>query len=1038
MLQYLKNTAVVLGVALISGTSYGQANALCANMEPICTNAGLNFTANAGGGNVLVTEPGNNYGCLGFSPNPAWYYLEIATAGNIDMSLTAPQDIDFIIWGPFTDLAAAQGNCGVLGNGGSGQLVVDCSYSSTNMETPQILNAQVGEVYIMLITNYANSVQDLTLTQTGGTGATDCNIVQPDPCVSDPGTFTTWKDPVGAAPNALTIAPIYLCEGDAFSVLTNNDFILPNDTIPQPIGDGIYSAQLMWLVYDAAPISGDPGADPGFLSYIIPNDDLMDINNAGSPIVTNFGCGTYWFVPVAGDDGIGGNGGVANGTNDNGGLDWDKNGNNCYLLGTPIEVTYACPIITATAVNCNPPGTINGMDVDISGGVGPYTIVNTGAGNLVSSSVPSPGTATVTDLQNNSGWSITITDDEGCLASASGTFSAPVITSIVLTPAPDCPLGGTGDVDVVVSGTSGQGAPYTIVMAGDPPTVGTVDSYSDNAGTIVPIVVADAAGCISDSTVTIPSAGHFIDLTIISVQGEDCYGDGNGAATIQGIPTPSGTVTSIVWTDPLGADDPNTGPSHTTQNGMMPGIWVVCVTDDIGCEFCIPVEITAPQELDIFVENANEPVCFEFSDGSIDVGVSGGTQPITITWSHDLLLTGDVANTIGAGTYTAYVMDGNGCIDSVTHIMGQPDSLHGFFTIKDIDCFGQATGGIICDSVAGAFGNFTYNWNMNGLVPNPPNNFNTAGNLPAGTYVMTLNDDHGCTKQYEWTLTENPEIVLVQFGTEEAYCRLFGFQKGNGVVFASAAGGVPSYTYEWMNLTDSTTSPNTTWGGLNPATYQITVWDALGCILVRTIQLDSLNPIAAFTATSPQFLVPGECEGTAPVNVSFTNQSMYFANPNNPNADTTFYWNLDYNNASWYISHDINEAIDTTYVGEETFTVCLIATNKNECADTTCKDIIVHDQPKLETPNVFTPGIDGANDNFTFLFKSQAVETFSAVIVDRWGQEIITFSDINQMWNGDSKSGAPCSDGVYFYTYEVVFTNGEQDAGQGNITLIRE
>ena len=93
------------------------------------------------------------------------------------MNLFAPQDIDFIIWGPFPDLATAQSQCGNLGNGGAGSNVVDCSYSSTNNEFPDILGAQVGEVYVMLITNYANSVQDLTLTQVGGTGATDCNIV---------------------------------------------------------------------------------------------------------------------------------------------------------------------------------------------------------------------------------------------------------------------------------------------------------------------------------------------------------------------------------------------------------------------------------------------------------------------------------------------------------------------------------------------------------------------------------------------------------------------------------------------------------------------------------------------------------------------------------------------------------------------------------------------------------------------------------------------------------------------------------------------
>ncbi|MBL1279365.1 MAG: gliding motility-associated C-terminal domain-containing protein [Fluviicola sp.] len=148
--------------------------ATCAGMDPICTDVGASFTANTG----TTSEAGNNYGCLSTQPNPSWYYFEVATNGNIDMSLTAGSDIDFIIWGPYANLTAAQANCGTLGTGNQ----VDCSYSSTNTETPSIPGALAGEVYIMLITNYANVVQNITLTQTGGSGSTDCSIVTNPPC----------------------------------------------------------------------------------------------------------------------------------------------------------------------------------------------------------------------------------------------------------------------------------------------------------------------------------------------------------------------------------------------------------------------------------------------------------------------------------------------------------------------------------------------------------------------------------------------------------------------------------------------------------------------------------------------------------------------------------------------------------------------------------------------------------------------------------------------------------------------------------------
>ena len=168
----MKNILLILTL-LVPYLIYAQ-GADCASMDPICTDVGATFTANTG----TTSEVGNDYGCLLTQPNPSWYYFEVATNGNIDMSLTAASDIDFIIWGPFANLAAAQANCGSL----SAAQTVDCSFSGTNNETPSIPTAVAGEVYIMLITNYASVVQNVTLTQTGGTGSTDCNIVNNPPC----------------------------------------------------------------------------------------------------------------------------------------------------------------------------------------------------------------------------------------------------------------------------------------------------------------------------------------------------------------------------------------------------------------------------------------------------------------------------------------------------------------------------------------------------------------------------------------------------------------------------------------------------------------------------------------------------------------------------------------------------------------------------------------------------------------------------------------------------------------------------------------
>ena len=65
----------------------------------------MNFPAQTGVANASTADPGNNYSCLASSPNPTWYYMEVANAGGIDMDLSAGSDIDFALWGPFSSLS---------------------------------------------------------------------------------------------------------------------------------------------------------------------------------------------------------------------------------------------------------------------------------------------------------------------------------------------------------------------------------------------------------------------------------------------------------------------------------------------------------------------------------------------------------------------------------------------------------------------------------------------------------------------------------------------------------------------------------------------------------------------------------------------------------------------------------------------------------------------------------------------------------------------------------------------------------------------
>jgi gliding motility-associated-like protein len=178
-------------VCLIGIQTKINAQASCAAAAPFCTSSGVSFPASTN----TTAATGPNYGCLLSQPNPAWYYLNISTSGNIQINLTnsANVDIDFIIWGPFASQAAM---CGGLNNSG-----IDCSFSTAANEQVDIPNAVAGQWYMLLITNFSGQPTNISATAQnapGTDGTTNCAILcnmtgltaNPGACVSPANTFT--------------------------------------------------------------------------------------------------------------------------------------------------------------------------------------------------------------------------------------------------------------------------------------------------------------------------------------------------------------------------------------------------------------------------------------------------------------------------------------------------------------------------------------------------------------------------------------------------------------------------------------------------------------------------------------------------------------------------------------------------------------------------------------------------------------------------------------------------------------------------------
>ena len=174
-------------------------NEHCANSLPFCTSDLIEFEAAST--SQTANEPGMDDGCIGSSYNPSFYHMRIHTAGEFvihmeghDPSTNAERDIDFCMWGPYTEEEVASGYaCTHL----SSNKIIDCCYSSHYTEDCFLGYAEnlhehntshgsinyhmpeVGEYYILMITNFSQQpcVINFTKDPESGPGETDCDIL---------------------------------------------------------------------------------------------------------------------------------------------------------------------------------------------------------------------------------------------------------------------------------------------------------------------------------------------------------------------------------------------------------------------------------------------------------------------------------------------------------------------------------------------------------------------------------------------------------------------------------------------------------------------------------------------------------------------------------------------------------------------------------------------------------------------------------------------------------------------------------------------
>ncbi len=384
--------------------------------------------------------------------------------------------------------------------------------------------------------------------------------------------------------------------------------------------------------------------------------------------------------------------------------------------------TISVTIPTAPAIM----GSANATDISCASGVGGTASIEAVGGTGAFSFLWSNGTMTamVTNLSAGT-YQVTVTDQNGCTLTDSVTVGITGNLSVGLSISP-ITCAGDSDGSATVQPIGGA-MPFTWLWQ-NAETTPTLDSLSGGTYTAT---VTDALGCTGDIdfTITPPPA---INVTITAMQ-PLCFGQ-MGTATASA----TGGTGSLHFAWDNGA--------MTASTFLAEGTHTVTVTDEKGCIKVESITIQAPPQLQVALTAEPAVLCFEASNGTVNVLPSGGTAPYT--WS------GPTEN-LAAGSYTVTLTDSNGCSATATATLAEHLEIIVTDTVTNASGLAVADGSIVLNNVLGGTGSgYHFEWSNGAMIQD-------LLGVASGDYTLTITDSQGCTASFSF-------FVDFETGTKQA------------------------------------------------------------------------------------------------------------------------------------------------------------------------------------------------------------------------------------------------------------------------------
>ena len=434
-------------------------------------------------------------------------------------------------------------------------------------------------------------------------------------------------------------------------------------------------------------------------------------------------------------------------------------------------------------------------------------------------------------------YTIEVTDELGCKEQTDIELTQPPAIEINYTKTDvSCYGEADGSIDISVNGGN---PPYQISWS----NLGNGFSQSNlSAGNYIAKIV-DQNLCEANVTITIEQPIFFIAPIVSPIS----CNDANDASIDLNLTGGIAPIT-VLW-----SDDPSAG---IQRNNLSPGSYTVSIIDS-DTDQC-PIEetfiITNPPELAV-TSIVNDAIdCDVSNSGSIELDVSGGTQPYTFLWNTGQT-SEDIFN-IPSGDYSVEIKDSRGCtINREYTIFRQEPILISLEETVIPDCNSNTINVQNIPNVTGGFLPYTYSWSS-GVISGSNNEIMTTNQ--SGAYVLTVTDGRGCQESVSIQV-DVPEVGFPEFTYESLSLTQYSYVSIEDPIqfFNLSTGNFTNVSWDFGDGSPiiNTLNPEHTYDQVGTFTVTLTVEYDYGCTYQIT---QDINVTKGYLLVIPNAFSPNE------------------------------------------------------------------------------------------------------------------------------------------------------------------------------------